>query len=164
MPDRRRALTEVHQSGPSALVPNRPVCSTPTGRQDRELGDELSHPIKVVLADESAAVRLLLSSLLRDDSRFDVIGDVSTGAAVLDRTDEADLVVVDLVLADTDAFTLIGALRSRRPELPVVVYAEADPPYLRSEAALRGASGFFTHATDPTLVLDGFAAAAADSR
>ena len=120
----------------------------------------MSHSIKVLVADESATVRLLLASLLRDDARFDVIGDVATGTAVLERCPDADLVVLDLVLADTDAFALIDELRRRRPSLPIVVYAEVDPPYLRSEAASRGAAAFFTHRTDPSEVLDGFAHAA----
>jgi len=63
-------------------------------------------------------------------------------------------------LADTDAFALIDRLRLKRPTLPVVLYAEVDPPYLRSEATARGAAGFFTHRMDATTVLDGFATAA----
>ena len=120
----------------------------------------MSHPIKVVLADESAAVRLLLSALLRDDERFAVVADVATGADVIEHCDDADLVVVDLVLADTDAFSLLGRIRDRRPALPVVVYAAADPPYLRSEASTHGAAAFFSHRTDPAVVLDGLAEAA----
>ena len=124
----------------------------------------MSQPIKVLVADESATVRLLVSSLLRDDGRFDVIGDVATGAAVLERCDDADLVVVDLVLADMDAFALMDELKARRPDVPIVVFAEVDPPYLRSEAARRGASAFFTRFTEPTQVLDGFAAVTTDAR
>jgi DNA-binding NarL/FixJ family response regulator len=120
----------------------------------------VSGRIKVLLADESAAVRLLLSALLRDDERFEVLGDVATGAETIERCGDADLVVVDLVLADTDAFTLIDRLRAERPALPVVLYADVDPPYLRSEAAARGVAGFFTHHMDATTVLDGFAAVA----
>jgi len=123
----------------------------------------LAHSIKVLVADESSAVRLLVSSLLRDDGRFDVIGDVATGAAVLDRYGDADVVVVDLVLADTDAFTLMDELRRREADVPVVVFAEVDPPYLRSEAASRGAAAFFTHHTNPTQLLDGIAAVATDA-
>jgi DNA-binding NarL/FixJ family response regulator len=114
----------------------------------------------VLLADESAAVRLLLAALLHDDERFSVVGDVATGAEIIERCPDADLVVVDLVLADTDAFSLIERVHLHHPALPVVVYAEVDPPYLRSEASARGAAAFFTHRTDPTAVLDGFAAAA----
>ena len=121
-------------------------------------------PIKVLLADESAAVRLLLSSLLHDDDRFAVVGAVASGADVIEQCDRPDLVVIDLVLADTDAFSLMERLRLLRPTLPVVVYAEVDPPYLRSEASIRGAAGFFAHHTDPNVVLDGFAAAVDASR
>jgi len=120
----------------------------------------VSGRIRVLLGDESAAVRLLLGALLRDDDRFALVGDVASGAEIIDRCDEADLVVVDLMLNDIDAFSLIDQLRARRAELPVVLYAEVDPPYLRAEAASRGAVGFFTHRTDPADVLDGFVAAA----
>jgi len=112
----------------------------------------------VLLGDESAAVRLLLGALLRDDDRFLVVGDVARGAEIVDHCAEADLVVVDLMLADIDAFSLMERLHARRPELPVVVYAEVDPPYLRAEAASRGAAAFYSHRTDPVDVLDGFAA------
>jgi len=114
----------------------------------------------VLLGNESAAVRLLLGSLLRDDDRFAGVGDVASGSEIIDRCDEADLVVVDLMLNDIDAFSLIDLLHARRAGLPVVVYAEVDPPYLRAEAASRGAVAFFTHHTDTADVLDGLAAAA----
>ena len=120
----------------------------------------MSGRIKVLLGDESATVRLLLASLLRDDDRFAVMDGVASGAEIVDRCTDVDLVVVDLMLADTDAFSLIERLHARRPELPVVVYAEVDPPYLRADAANRGASGFFVHHADPVELLDGFAAAA----
>ena len=120
----------------------------------------MSSRINVLLGNESATVRLLLSSLLHDDDRFADVDGFATGAEILDRCDEVDLVVVDLVLADTDAFSLIERLHTRRPELPVVIYAEVDPPYLRAEAANRGASAFFANHTDPVDVLEGFAAAA----
>jgi len=120
----------------------------------------VSGRIRVLLGDESAAVRLLLGALLRDDDRFALVADVASGAEIVDRCDEADLVVVDLILNDIDAFSLIDRVHARRPGLPVVVYSEVDPPYLRAEATARGAVGFFTHHTDPADVLDGFAAAA----
>lgn len=124
----------------------------------------MTQPIRVLLADESAAVRLLLSSLLHDDGDFTVIADVATGEETLALCPNADLVIVDLVLADTDAFSLIEKLHAQRPGLPVVVYAEVDPPYLRDEASTRGASGYFSTRMDPSEVLDGFRAAARTRR
>ena len=119
----------------------------------------MSNPIKVLLADESRAVRLVLSSLLRDDGRFDVIADVATGTETIEHCREADLVVLDLVLQDTDAFSLMDDVRAVVPQLPIVIFAAVDPPYLRSEANARGAVGFFTNGTDPVDLVDGFAAA-----
>jgi DNA-binding NarL/FixJ family response regulator len=117
-------------------------------------------PIKVLVADESRAVRLLLASMLRDDGRFEVVAEVATGAETVERCGEADLVVLDLVLQDTDAFSVIDDLRLAAPRVAIVIVAAVDPPYLRAEAATRGAAGFFTHRAEPADLLDGLAAAA----
>jgi DNA-binding NarL/FixJ family response regulator len=117
-----------------------------------------------MLGDESEASMLLLKAMLRDDERFDVVAAVSTGADLVAATDQADLVVIDLVLADTDAFTAIGRLHEQDPELPVVVFASVDPPYLRAEAEAHGAAGFFRRGADPQAVLDGFADVARRTR
>lgn len=119
----------------------------------------MQKPIRVVVADESRSVRLLLTSLLREDERFDVVAEVASAAALGDRIDEADLVVLDVVLEDCDGFTVIEDLRARTPQVAAVIVAAADPPYLRAEAARRGADAYFTHRTEPGELLDGLAAA-----
>jgi DNA-binding NarL/FixJ family response regulator len=109
----------------------------------------------VLVADESRAIRLLVTSLLREDERFSVVGDVATGAEVLARAADADIVVLDLVLADTDAFALIEQLRATPCGPSAVIFASAGPQYLRSQATIQGAAGYFTHDTDPADLLDG---------
>ena len=124
----------------------------------------MSDRIRVLLADESQAVRLLVASMLRDDARFDVVAEISSGAEALALRGEADLLVTDLVLQDTDAFSVISNLRAAASPLPVVIVAAVDPPYLRNEAAARGAAGFFTHGTETSQLLDGLAHAATSAR
>lgn len=124
----------------------------------------MSGSIDVVVADESESVRLILASLLRADARFGTVTTVGTTAEVMTTAGEVDLVLTDLVLPDCDAFSLIDLLHGQRPELPVVVYTAVGPPYLRAEAASRGAAGYFTHDDDPDAVLDAIAAAARQTR
>src|SRR5689334_15441800 len=102
-----------------------------------------SAPIRVLLGDESETGLLLLAAMLQDDARFEVVSSVCTGSQLLAQSARADLVVLDLVLADENAFTVIGRLRDRDPELPVIVFSAVDPPYLRAEAAAHGATAFF---------------------
>ena len=120
----------------------------------------LRHPIQVILCDRSPSVRLLLRSLLADDERFAVVAEVATAHQLFDEVDHADLVVLDLVLDDGDAFTVLDELRIARPSLPVVIFTDVDPPYLRAEAHAHGAAAFFRKSLDPREVLDGFAAVA----
>jgi DNA-binding NarL/FixJ family response regulator len=115
------------------------------------------HPIKVLVADESRAVRLLLTALLRDDARFEVVGDVASSAAVARHAEHVDLVVVNLALEGSDGFAVVEELRASAPHVATVIVAEVDPPYLRAEAETRGARGYFTHSMDPAELLDGFA-------
>lgn len=114
----------------------------------------MSNRIRVMVADESAAVRMLLASMLRDDPRFDVVCEVASSGEAVSRRDDVDLLVTDLVLEDTDAFAVIADLRAAASALPVVIVAAVDPPYLRNEAHAHGAAGFFTHTTDPTQLLE----------
>jgi len=107
-----------------------------------------------MLADESRAVRLLVASMLRDDARFEVAAEVASGADAFSRRDEVDILVTDIVLEDTDAFSLMDDLRSVASPLPVVIVAAVDPPYLRNEAAAHGAAGFYTTTTEPARLLD----------
>jgi DNA-binding NarL/FixJ family response regulator len=117
-------------------------------------------PIRVLVADESRSLRLLVTSLLSDDDRFTVVGDVASGAEVLERAPETDLVVLDLVLADTDAFSLIGQLHGSTGQPSAVIFASVGPHYLRSQATAQGAAGYFTHDTDPAELLEGLVSAA----
>ena len=121
-------------------------------------GRRVTGRIRVLVADESQSVRVLVTSLLRDDGRFDVVVQTGSAAETIDRCDDADLVVTDLVLRDTDAFSMLDQLRAMRPQLPVVILAAVDPPYLRNEAKSHGAAGFFTHSADPAELLNGLAA------
>jgi DNA-binding NarL/FixJ family response regulator len=99
-------------------------------------------------------------SLLREDDRFAVVGDVATGAEVLARAEVTDLVVLDLVLADTDAFAVLQQLQRTACEPAAVIFTSVGPHYLRSQASAQGAAAYFTHDTDPVVLLDGLAAAA----
>jgi DNA-binding NarL/FixJ family response regulator len=112
----------------------------------------------VLIADRSRSARVLLRSLLSEDGRFEVVADVSSSFAALSHCDEVDLVILDVVLGDTDGFAALGAIRSRLPELPVVFFSSVDPPYLRAEAERLGAAGFFTPAGDVTATIDDLAA------
>jgi CheY-like chemotaxis protein len=120
-------------------------------------------PIRVLVADESRALRLLVTSLLREDERFTVVGDVASGAEVLERAPDADLIVLDLMLADIDAFSLIGQLQTAPRQPSAVIFTAVGPHYLRSQATAQGAAGYFTHDTDPAELLDGLASATQQS-
>lgn len=113
-----------------------------------------------MVAHQSNVVRVVLTSLLREDGRFDLVAEVETGEGVLHCENDVDVVLTDLVLDDTDAFALMDDLSGSARTIPVVIFSGADAPYLRAEARSRGAGGFYSQDDDPAMMLDGLAEAA----
>ena len=67
---------------------------------------------------------------------------VGSIAAALERLGEADCVVTDAVLTDGTAQVLCEAVRSRRPDVPLVVYTGEGNERLAGEVIAAGADGY----------------------
>ncbi|MFN3713486.1 MAG: chemotaxis-specific protein-glutamate methyltransferase CheB [Alcanivoracaceae bacterium] len=81
--------------------------------------------IRVFLVDDTATVRHILSQILEEDPRIDVVGtaaDGEQGLARLQRVD-ADILVLDVEMPGMGGLDMLRALRISRPELPVIVFS-----------------------------------------
>ncbi len=77
----------------------------------------------VVVADDAAGIRALMSTLLSLEPDFDVIGQASDGAEAVDMvsTLKPDLLVIDVTMPVMSGLEAIEAVRVRSPETRVVV-------------------------------------------
>lgn len=101
-------------------------------------------PIRVALVDDHHLVREGLRLVLRADGRFEVVGEGSTRDSAFDivTAEQPDVLVLDLTFPDGDALPLIRDLRTRAPQLGIVVLTmHADPESVR-QALAAGASGY----------------------
>lgn len=75
---------------------------------------------RVLVIDDQADVRAMISIVLRIN-HFEIV-EAASAAAALKAFEEAsfDLAIVDIFLQDTNGSELIGTLRERMPDLPVV--------------------------------------------
>lgn len=83
---------------------------------------------RILLVDDDAAVRWALGDLLR--SQGHEVTDAGSGAEALACVDAGvllDVVVTDLRMPGMDGRQLMGAIRERRPGLPVVIVTGSDP-------------------------------------
>jgi CheY-like chemotaxis protein len=75
---------------------------------------------RVLVIDDQSDVRAMISIVLRIN-HFEIV-EAASGAAALKAFDEQsfDLAIVDIFLQGTNGSDLIGTLRERMPDLPVV--------------------------------------------
>ena len=98
----------------------------------------------ILIVDDEAAIRFALSELLCDRGH-DAI-EAESAAMALEKLDEADVVITDLVMPKMDGLALLAAIRARAPQLPVVLLT-ARGTERTAVAALKG--GAFDYLTKP---------------
>ena len=105
-------------------------------------------PLRTLVAGGEVQVRRILTWLLEQDPRFEVVGSVATGDDAAGWPAPIDAAMVDLTVPGLDAFQAVRALRERHPGIKVLIVATVDGPYFRAAALAAGADGYADRSTD----------------
>lgn len=97
---------------------------------------------EILIVDDEPAVLFLLREVLEE--RGHVVHAANGGAEALSRfdahaLDEVDLVLTDFAMPELDGLGLLAQIRTRRPELPVVLLTARGSERLAAQAIQRGA-------------------------
>lgn len=99
---------------------------------------------RVLVVDDAAAARTLITRALESDPELEVVGTAPSGRLALVRIPlvEPDVVVLDLTMPGLDGLETLSALRRLRPHLPVVMFSSQTAPGSSAavDALFRGAS------------------------
>ncbi len=81
--------------------------------------------IRVLVVDDAAAVRRLVSAALNRDPDLEVVGTAGDGQVALTRLTELqpDVVLLDLEMPVLDGLQTLVALRKTHPRLPVIMFS-----------------------------------------
>jgi DNA-binding NarL/FixJ family response regulator len=100
--------------------------------------------IQVFLLDDHEVVRRGVADVLESDPGIKVIGEAKNAAEAMARVPalRPDVAVLDVRLPDGDGVTVCRELRSRMPELKVIMLTSYSDDEALFEAIMAGASGY----------------------
>lgn len=110
-----------------------------------------TRPIRVVLADDIADIRLLLRANLQARGNFEVVAEAGDGLTAIDAVvhHRPDVIVLDLSMPVLDGLEAIPVLRQRVPECAIVVLSGFDASRMADQTLGLGADAYLTKGTRP---------------
>lgn len=110
----------------------------------------------IVIVDDHPIFVKGLSQLIATQRCYEITGSAATGAEALSLVAEKkpDIAIVDLNLGGEDGFDLIAAMRSRFPDVRVLVLSMHDERYYAERTLKLGARGYVMKEEAVTSVTD----------
>jgi CheY-like chemotaxis protein len=111
---------------------------------------------RVLIVDDDDTMRRLLRATLPEAEGFEIIeaSDGKLALEVLERDDPVDLVLLDWMMPGRSGADVLEQLRSRHPEVPVIVVTAELEPRQRELAESLGADVFLTKPFSPLQLLE----------
>jgi DNA-binding NarL/FixJ family response regulator len=100
--------------------------------------------LRVLIADDSAQIRLRLAAMLDSIDGVEVVGDALAAITEL----KPDLVILDLHLPDGSGFNVLEQVQAERPGLKVIVLTNYPLPAYRDRCGDLGTEHFFDKSTE----------------
>ena len=141
-------------SGASAAMSQRAIATE--GRSLRRLG----RPVRIGLVDDHHLVREGLRLVLAGVDGLEVVGEAATHeeAFELVATTRPDVLLLDLSFPEGDGLPLLRALRSRQPDLRIIVLTMDRGSETVRQALVGGAQGYIVKGARTTDLLDAITA------
>jgi DNA-binding NarL/FixJ family response regulator len=110
----------------------------------------MAEPIRLIIADDHALFRRGLVELLREQSDFQIVGEVRSGpeAVELSKTTAADVILMDVHMPEGDGIDAVRSLkRHESPRVLMLTISSADENLLGAISA--GADGYLLKSAEP---------------
>lgn len=104
----------------------------------------MSGPIRIFIVDDHAMVRRGLAAFLRVKPDLQLVGEASDGAEAITLCErlQPDIVLMDLVMPETNGIEATRVIRSRWPAVKVIALTSFDDKELVREALAAGALSY----------------------
>jgi len=103
--------------------------------------------IKIFIVDDNFVARRGLRNFLQAENDFVIVGEASTGRSAIDwiRGNEADIVLMDVRMPDTDGIEATGEIFKLKPEIKALVLTVVEEQATILRALLAGAKGYLVY-------------------
>src|SRR5688500_10916387 len=103
-----------------------------------------SAPCRVVIADDTPDIRMLLRWSLEPDDRFEIVGEAANGAEAVNliSSQTVDAILLDLAMPVMDGLQAIPRIKDASPSTRIVVLSGFDEESMAGEALSRGADAY----------------------
>jgi signal transduction histidine kinase len=104
----------------------------------------LEAPCRVLLADDTPEIRMLVRMALELEGGFEIVAEAGNGAQALELSDEhqPDAVVIDLAMPVMDGLEAIPAIKKGNPNAKILVLSGFDAGQMKDEALEAGADAY----------------------
>lgn len=82
-------------------------------------------PIRVLIADDHAAIRTMLRVFFRREPGYEIVGQAGSGLDVLSLCADLrpDIVILDLILMELSGVEVLARIRAQSPSMRVLIYS-----------------------------------------
>ena len=111
--------------------------------------------LKILVVDDSAAMRSLLRSIVRSQGH-EVVGEAADGMAAVEAVArlKPQIVTLDVEMPDADGFMVLAEIVRSHPDTHVMMVSASDDPFSRKRAFDIGAIGYVTKPFNSGQILD----------
>lgn len=121
------------------------------------------NPVRVIIVDDHLMLRRGIAQILGEHPAIAVVGEAAGGPELMRllRDDGADVVLLDIALADRDGFDVLKQLRAEFPKVAVLMLSTYPESQFGVRALKSGAAGYLNKGCSPDQLFDAIARVAA---
>lgn len=107
--------------------------------------------IRIAIADDHAIVRSGLRQYLCGCGDIEVTGEAATGREALElaREGQMDVLLMDISMPDQSGIEALSAIKTRFPDLPILILSGFPAKHYAANLLRQGASGYLNKECDP---------------
>ncbi len=129
----------------------------PSGISNTGLSDASGYrenTMKVLVVDDSPAVRRAVRMLLERNDSFEVCGEAENGREAIEKTAELrpELIIIDLSMPVLNGLDAVRGIRRIKPEVPIILFSTFSDVLMQEEAHSAGISALVSKAEPGKLV------------